>query len=95
MLFEGLPTRYGILSQNRKKNVILSKKIMKKVLKFDYFYSKITMKVPQSGFKWNEVVEVVENLVENQVVFKVFHRSDKKFCRRRCAECCQVNIAII
>lgn len=38
---------------------------MKKVLKFDCLYSKITMKVPQSGFECHEVVEAVENLVEN------------------------------
>lgn len=46
---------------------------MKKVLKFQGFYSKITMKVPQSGFRWHEVVEAVENFVENELKFENFH----------------------
>lgn len=55
------------------KTLILSKKIMKKVLKFNNFYSKITVKVPQSGIGCHEVVEGVENMVENLVKIKVFH----------------------
>ena len=65
MGYKWYTTRYRKGSKLAKKTLILSKKIMKKVLKFTNLYSKMTVKVPQSGVMWHEVVEVVENLVEN------------------------------
>ena len=43
-------TRYRKVSDGAKKRIKFPKKIIKKVLKFHYFYSKMTVKVPQSGF---------------------------------------------
>lgn len=55
------------------KTSIFSKKIMKKLLKFNYFYSKMTVKWHKVAYRCHEVVENVENVVEISIKSKVFH----------------------
>lgn len=96
MPLEKWDTTYGEGSKKRKKTLILSKKIMKKVLNFEKMYSKITVEVPQSATKWNEVVEVVENLVEKWLKVKSFPQFKMlKLVEGGAEPCCQVNIVII
>lgn len=73
MVYIALPTGHTTRcrrgSDRVEKRIKFPKKIMKKVLKFRDLYSRMTMKVPQSGFWWCEVVEAVENFVENTLKF--------------------------
>lgn len=66
-------TRYRNGAEMVEKTLILQKKIMKKLLKFNYFYSKMAMKWHKVARECHKVVEDVENLVETSKIFKVFH----------------------